>query len=71
MINYTKKTKSVVGVLQASSCCGQGREKPVAAYVHVLDMCLALGHLLAAPRKRKASAAGSLPSCCVTAVKIS
>ena len=33
-------------------------------------MCLALGHLLAAPRKRKASAAGSLPSCCVTAVKI-
>ena len=33
-------------------------------------MCLELGHLLAAPRKRKPSAAGSLPSCCATAVKI-
>ena len=71
LIHYTiKYKKSVVGVLQASSSCGQGGENPVSGYVHVLDMCLALGHLLAAPRKRKPSAAGSLPSCCVTAVKI-
>ena len=67
---HNRKIKSVVGVLQASSSCGQGGENPVSGYVHVLDMCLALGHLLAAPRKRKPSAAGSLPSCCVTAVKI-
>ena len=62
--------KSVVGILQASSSCGHRGENPVSGYVHVLDMCLALSHLLAAPRKRKPSVAGSLPSCCVTAVKI-
>ena len=33
-------------------------------------MCLAYGHLISAPRNRKPSAAGSLPSCCVTAVNI-
>ena len=40
LINFTIK-QTVVGVLQASSSCGQGGENPVSGYVHVLDMCLA------------------------------